>query len=85
MEYLIPVLLAAAAIAAVAYPLLARSRAATSAATVGDLEAEVVRFRAALRAGTVCARCTTANPAGSRFCSECGEELVEDTAEPADA
>jgi hypothetical protein len=40
-----------------------------------DLEAEIARFRAALREGTACAACGEANPAGSRFCGSCGHAL----------
>jgi hypothetical protein len=37
---------------------------------------EVSRYRAALRAGTICPRCAQANPAGSHFCFECGSVLA---------
>lgn len=40
-----------------------------------DLEIEVRFYREALKAGTLCARCGTANGAGSRFCGECGKPL----------
>lgn len=40
-----------------------------------DLEAEIARFRAALREGTACGECGEANPAGSRFCGGCGRSL----------
>ena len=39
------------------------------------VEQEVVRYREALRAGTICVRCGQANPAGSRFCGDCGRPL----------
>jgi hypothetical protein len=39
------------------------------------LESEVARYRVALRGGTACRRCFTANPAGSRYCAECGRRL----------
>ena len=39
------------------------------------VEEEVVRYREALRAGTICARCGQANPTGSRFCGDCGRPL----------
>ena len=60
-------------VAAVAFPLLA-GRARYSDATT--LDADVERYRQALAAGTVCARCRFANPAGSRFCAECGRALA---------
>ena len=37
---------------------------------------EVDRYRAALRAGTLCDRCGQANAEGSRFCGECGRPLA---------
>lgn len=40
------------------------------------VEAEISRYRVALREGTLCPRCGTANPAGSRFCGECGRRLA---------
>jgi hypothetical protein len=45
------------------------------AATADELELEVQRYRAALRAGTVCNKCGQANPAESRFCFDCGAPL----------
>ncbi|MGH7447274.1 MAG: hypothetical protein ACRELT_06920 [Longimicrobiales bacterium] len=46
------------------------------AATDGDaVEFEVLRYRAAVRAGTVCGKCGQANPAGSAYCFECGARL----------
>lgn len=40
-----------------------------------ELELEIERYRAAVRAGTVCAKCGQANPADSLFCFECGARL----------
>jgi hypothetical protein len=40
-----------------------------------EVELEVQRYRAALRAGTVCNKCGQANPADSAFCFECGAAL----------
>jgi ribosomal protein L40E len=42
------------------------------------LEAEVARYREALRAGTICRKCGEANPPGSRFCADCGADLPVD-------
>lgn len=39
------------------------------------LEAEVARYRAALRAGTICRKCGEANAPESRFCADCGAAL----------
>jgi hypothetical protein len=44
-------------------------------AAADEIELEVQRYRAALRAGTLCGRCGQANPADSRFCFDCGAQL----------
>ncbi|HSK19776.1 MAG TPA: zinc ribbon domain-containing protein [Longimicrobiales bacterium] len=50
--------------------------AAPDAATGEDpIEAEVMRYREAVRAGTVCRKCGQANPADSLYCFECGARL----------
>ena len=45
--------------------------------TAGEdpIEAEVMRYREAVRAGTVCRKCGQANPADSLYCFECGARL----------
>jgi ribosomal protein L40E len=45
------------------------------------LERDVARYRAALRAGTICRKCGEANPPGSRFCADCGSDLPVDDAQ----
>jgi hypothetical protein len=52
---------------------------AGSGAHVGDpaLEAEIARVRAGLRGGVRCGDCAYTNVSGSRFCSACGQALVE--------
>lgn len=45
-----------------------------------DIEAEVLRYRAALRAGTVCRKCGQANEEGSVFCADCGARLPREDA-----
>ena len=40
-----------------------------------DVEREVMRYRTAVRAGTICRKCGQANPADSLFCFECGAQL----------
>lgn len=84
MEILIALLMAATAVGAVLIPFLARNRAARAAPDAGlvleeddVIEAEIARYREALRAGTVCVHCTFANPAKSRFCADCGRRLAE--------
>jgi hypothetical protein len=39
------------------------------------IDAEVERYRASLRAGTLCGRCRYPNPGGSNFCADCGRPL----------
>jgi hypothetical protein len=58
-------------------PSLVEATDAKSAGAVGPpaLEQEILQYREALRAGTLCPKCSFANPAGSRFCSECGTAL----------
>ena len=40
------------------------------------IEAEILDYREALRAHTVCRFCSTASPPGSKYCKECGEKLA---------
>lgn len=40
-----------------------------------EIEAEVRRYREAVRAGTVCRKCGQANPPDSAYCFECGARL----------
>lgn len=79
MEILIVLIIAAAGVAAAIVPLARagdRSRPVTASGPVftddASIEAEVERYRAALRAGTLCGRCRYANPAGSSYCADCG-------------
>jgi hypothetical protein len=71
-QYLVVIILGLIALGAVAFPFLAGVARYEDAA---ELEADVRRYRDAVRADTVCARCKAANRAGSRFCTECGREL----------
>lgn len=71
-EYLLVILLGLIAFGAVLFPLLVgRERYASDA----ELDADVERYRTALREGTLCGHCRQANLPGSRFCQECGEPL----------
>jgi ribosomal protein L40E len=59
-------------------PVGAVSEAAAQAGESGSdaaLEAEIARYREAVRAGTVCRRCGEANPPDAKFCKECGKPL----------
>jgi hypothetical protein len=71
-EYLIVIVLGLIALGAVAFPfLVGRGRYADAA----ELEADVQRYRAALRAGTLCSHCREANPQDSQYCRSCGHSL----------
>ncbi len=44
------------------------------------LEAEISEIRRRLQSGSACPKCSYSNEAGSRFCSACGQGLVEQVA-----
>lgn len=71
-ETLVIIVLGVIALGAVAYPLIVGTSRYTDPA---ELDADVARYREAVAAGTVCARCRAANPEGARFCTECGRPL----------
>lgn len=80
MDLLLVLLVAAAGGAAVLWPVYrpgapSRRPAPLPALDDDSLDREVARYREALRAGTVCARCRFASPPGSRFCADCGNRL----------
>src|SRR5688572_20604408 len=55
-----------------AHAVTAAATTATSGHAGDDMiEREVLRYREALRAGTLCARCGQANPPGSAYCADC--------------
>jgi hypothetical protein len=77
METALVAALVVIAFAAVAVPILrGRSGGAIDAASDAPVEPEIMRYREAVRADTVCRRCGQANPPGSRFCCECGRALA---------
>jgi hypothetical protein len=82
MELFFIILIAIAGVAAVIAPILRGGNTPQRAPAMGSrfsddaaLEAEVERYRSALRAGTLCGRCRYANPDGSNFCADCGRPL----------
>lgn len=77
MEILIISALALVALAVVAYPALRRGSERPTFADA-TIDAEVRRYRAALRSGTVCPKCLEANPAGSQYCADCGRALADE-------
>ena len=40
-----------------------------------EIKKEVQRYRAAIKARTLCERCLTANPPKSNYCSACGKPV----------
>ena len=74
MEIAVMVVVAVVAIGFVAYPLLTGSERVTTFSEQA-LNEQVARYREAMRRGTLCDGCLTANAPGSRFCSECGRAL----------
>lgn len=76
MEIAVVVAIAVIAVGIVVMPLL-RKPAVSQVAGLSDeaLNEQVKSYRAALTNKTLCERCLTANPAGSRFCAECGRSL----------
>lgn len=75
MEIVIGVAVALLAIGLIGYPLVYHRPVARTFASDGEIRNEVDRYRAALKARTLCERCLTANPAGSSYCSDCGGAL----------
>ena len=57
-------------------PPAAPARPLGAASSDPGTEEEILRYREALRARTICPACSTANPPGSKFCKECGEALT---------
>lgn len=74
MEYLVILLIVGTAAAAVLYPLLRRDNE-EAASTDEAIERRVAEYREGLKNGTVCGKCYTVNPAGSKFCASCGRAL----------
>lgn len=72
MKILIIGILVVLAVAAVVIPLVRPARGTMDEAT---LDAEVKRYRRALREGTVCDQCLEANEAGGHYCANCGAPL----------
>jgi hypothetical protein len=72
MEILIIGILVALAVAAVAIPLVRPARGTMDEAT---LDAEVERYRKAMRNDSVCDQCLEANEPGASYCASCGAPL----------
>ena len=89
------VLVGVAALAAVFYPLMRSDTtpsgdvdvpvardASAEASPDENIDAEIAQYRDALHAHTICDRCLQANPAGSKYCFECGRTLGKEPAAP---
>ena len=74
MELALIIAVAVIAIGFVAYPLIASENVAVVYSEEA-LNEQVTRYREAIRRGTLCDRCLSANAPGSRFCGECGRPL----------
>lgn len=74
-EIIIFVALALVALAIVLIVSRSDTGPASDAMSDAPVEQEVERYREAIRADTLCKRCGQANPAGSRYCFECGKQL----------
>jgi hypothetical protein len=75
VEVAIVVAVITVAFGVVVYPLIRRSPGELAQLSEEALDEQVARYREAIRRGTLCDRCLTANPPGSRFCSDCGKLL----------
>jgi hypothetical protein len=69
------VVVALVVLALLALTLFRRKPAAAVFHSDGEIRAEVERYRAAIKARTLCDRCLSANPAKSNYCAECGTAL----------
>lgn len=84
MAILVLVLLFVVAVAAIAYPLLARQAftAPAGAVTERDVERAVRQLRDARRGAHHCPTCGHPYLAGDRFCVKCGADLPADVPAP---
>lgn len=77
MDVLAVILLFGGIGAAVVYAVASSRNVAPPPADEAALLAEIQRYRAAIRDGTLCRFCHRANTEGSRYCAECGRQLGE--------
>jgi hypothetical protein len=76
VEIAIIAAIALIAVGVVVMPLLRKSNPSAGVQLSDEsIDQQVALYRAALKSNTLCERCLAANPAGSRFCGECGREL----------
>jgi hypothetical protein len=75
IEIIIALAIAAAMIVGAVVSQLKRPQDVLQPLSEESLNQKVVRYREAIKRGTLCERCLTANPAGSRYCADCGKGL----------
>jgi hypothetical protein len=75
MEIAAGVVVALVVVGLIALTLLARKPHPIGFANDKEIRGEVDRYRAAIKAKTLCERCLTPNAAKSNYCSECGRGL----------
>ena len=76
MELALIVAVALIAIGFVAYPLVSSREKNVQLFSEQALDDQVMQYRAALKRGTLCEHCLSANAPGSKYCSECGRSLT---------
>ena len=74
-EIAVALAIAVALIAGAVISQLKRPQDTLVAASDDALNEKVERYRDAIKRGTLCERCLTANPGGSRYCGDCGKTL----------
>lgn len=84
MEAAIIITLAIVAFALIIIPIVRGAGGATDSMSAEPVEQQVERYRAAVRADTICSKCGQANPPASRFCYDCGRPLGAADAEEFD-
>jgi hypothetical protein len=75
MEIAAGVAVALIVLVLIGIPMFARQPKAVGVGTDAEINAEVTRYRAAIKSKTLCERCLTPNPAKSNYCAECGRGL----------
>lgn len=75
-EIIIALVVAALLIGAAVITQLKRPQDRTITFSNEALDQKVARYREAIQRGTLCERCLSANPGGSRYCADCGKILA---------
>lgn len=75
MEMAAGVIVALVVLALIGILVFAKKPYSAGFANDNEIRAEVDRYRAAMKATTLCERCLMPNAARSNYCSECGRGL----------